>query len=194
MKICAVVVTYNRKELLEKQIIEIMHNQELKIDAYYVIDNCSTDGTRALIDKYDGSVIKYCRTESNCGGAGGFSYGLQCAFEDKYDWYILMDDDGRPMDKECFGNMKRHIVKKGYDSQRPYLLNSLVLSDKDTLSFGLGHIESVTELNSVVTENEVVDMINPFNGTWISNGLIEKIGFPNGKFFIKGDENISIRS
>lgn len=112
MKICAVVVTYNRKELLEKQIIEIMHNQELKIDAYYVIDNCSTDGTRALIDKYDGSVIKYCRTESNCGGAGGFSYGLQCAFEDKYDWYILMDDDGRPMDKECFGNMKRHIVKK----------------------------------------------------------------------------------
>ena len=46
MKICAVVVTYNRKELLEKQIIEILHNQELKIDAYYVIDNCSTDGTR----------------------------------------------------------------------------------------------------------------------------------------------------
>lgn len=193
MKICAVVVTYNRKELLEKQIIEIIHNQELKIDAYYVIDNCSTDGTRALIDKYDGSVIKYCRTESNCGGAGGFSYGLQCAFEDKYDWYILMDDDGRPMDKDCFGNMKRHIVKKGYDSQRPYLLNSLVLSDKDTLSFGLGHIESVTELNSVVTENEVVDMINPFNGTWISNGLIEKIGFPNGKFFIKGDENDYLR-
>ena len=193
MKICAVVVTYNRKELLEKQIIEIIHNQELKIDAYYVIDNCSTDGTRALIDKYDGSVIKYCRTVSNCGGAGGFSYGLQCAFEDKYDWYILMDDDGRPMDKDCFGNMKRHIVKKGYDSQRPYLLNSLVLSDKDTLSFGLGHIESVTELNSVVTENEVVDMINPFNGTWISNGLIEKIGFPNGKFFIKGDENDYLR-
>lgn len=52
MKICAVVVTYNRKELLEKQIIEILHNQELKIDAYYVIDNCSTDGTRYNHEKY----------------------------------------------------------------------------------------------------------------------------------------------
>ena len=189
MKICAVVVTYNRKELLEKQIIEILYNQELKIDAYYVIDNCSTDGTGRFIEKYEGTAIKYCRTKSNCGGAGGFSYGLQCAFENGYDWYILMDDDGRPMDKDCFENMKRHIVENRYDSQEPYLLNSLVLSDNDTLSFGLGHIERVFELNSVVTGNEVVDMINPFNGTWISNGLVEKIGFPNGSFFIKGDEN-----
>ena len=193
MKICAVVVTYNRKELLEKQIIEILHNQELKIDAYYVIDNCSTDGTRSLVKEYEGTVIKYCKTKSNCGGAGGFSYGLQRAFEDKYDWYILMDDDGRPMDKNCFENMKKHIVKKGYDSQKMYLLNSLVLSDNDTLSFGLGHIERITELNSVVTENEVVGMINPFNGTWISSGLVEKIGVPNGDFFIKGDENDYLR-
>lgn len=63
MKICAVVVTYNRKELLEKQIIEILHNQELKIDAYYVIDNCSTDGTRSLVKEYEGTVIKYCKTK-----------------------------------------------------------------------------------------------------------------------------------
>lgn len=193
MKICAIVVTYNRKELLEKQIIEVLRNQKLKIDAYYVIDNCSTDNTDKLIEKYEETVVKYRRTKSNCGGAGGFSYGLQCAFEDKYDWYILMDDDGRPMDEDCFENMKKQIVKKRYNSQNPCLLNSLVLSDSGTLSFGLGHIERVAELNSVVKENEVAGLINPFNGTWISNGLVEKIGFPNGSFFIKGDENDYLR-
>ena len=120
MKICAIVVTYNRKELLEKQIIEVLRNQKLKIDAYYVIDNCSTDNTDKLIEKYEETVVKYRRTKSNCGGAGGFSYGLQCAFEDKYDWYILMDDDGRPMDEDCFENMKKQIVKKRYNSQNAY--------------------------------------------------------------------------
>lgn len=93
MKICAVVVTYNRKELLEKQIIEILHNQELKIDAYYVIDNCSTDGTRSLVKEYEGTVIKYCKTKSNCGGAGGFSYGLQRAFEDNYNKSIKLVEE-----------------------------------------------------------------------------------------------------
>lgn len=33
----------------------------------------------------------------------------------------------------------------------------------------------------------------PFNGTWISSGLVEKIGVPNGDFFIKGDENDYLR-
>ena len=31
----------------------------------------------------------------NIGGAGGFSIGLKTAFDLGYDWFLLMDDDGR---------------------------------------------------------------------------------------------------
>ena len=193
MKICAIVVTYNRKELLEKQIVEIMFNQQLKIDAYYVVDNCCTDNTVEIVKKYDNSVIRYKKTKNNIGGAGGFSYGLKCAFEDKFDWYILMDDDGRPFDSECFLNMKNHIESSKYDCDGLYLLNSLVLSDEKYLSFGLEHLQTIDEIEQFITANEIVGKINPFNGTWISNGLVSQIGFPNKDFFIKGDENDYIR-
>ena len=193
MKICAIVVTYNRKELLEKQILEVMFKQQLKVDAYYIVDNCSTDSTCEIVNKYDNSIVKYKKTESNVGGAGGFSYGLKCAFEDGYDWYILMDDDGRPFDSECFSNMKNHIESNKYNCDGLYLLNSLVLSDKMYLSFGLNHLQTIDEIGKFIVNNEITGKINPFNGTWISNGLVSKIGFPNKDFFIKGDENDYIR-
>lgn len=193
MRICAIVVTYNRKELLEKQIREVLYNQKLKIDAYYVIDNCSIDDTVSTVGRYENSIMKYYRTEINSGGAGGFSFGLRCAFKDSYDWYILMDDDGRPFNADCFNNIKEHIIRCGYESSDLYLLNSVVMSDNKWLSFGLDHMETIDEVKPFVNNNEIKDKVNPFNGTWLSNGLVKEIGFPNEDFFIKGDENDYIR-
>lgn len=193
MKVCAIVVTYNREKLLEEQIIDILQKQTLRVDAYYIIDNCSTDNTKKMIEKYENGIVKYRKTQSNCGGAGGFSYGLRCAYEDGYDWYILMDDDGKPMNENCLLNMKIHITKNAYNSNGLFFLNSLVLSDDYMLSFGLGHMENLKEISSVIQHNEIIGMANPFNGTWISNGLVKKIGYPNEEFFIKGDENDYLR-
>ena len=35
----------------------------------------------------------------------------------------------------------------------------------------------------------IVNQINPFIGTLISAKLVEKIGYPNGQLFIRGDES-----
>ena len=43
-KIAAVVVTYNRKELLF-QCLDALLKQTYPLDAIYIIDNASTDGT-----------------------------------------------------------------------------------------------------------------------------------------------------
>lgn len=189
MRVCAVVVTYNRKELLENQIIEVLNNQKMKLDGYYIIDNCSTDDTASMVRAYENGIVRYCKTQSNIGGAGGFSFGLRYAFKDSYDWYILMDDDGRPFNSDCFNCIKQHIISNDYNSDGLYLLNSIVMSDEKSLSFGLDHLETIDEVKPLIKNNEIKDKINPFNGTWISNGLIKKIGFPNSEFFIKGDEN-----
>ena len=45
---CAVVVTYNRKELLI-ECLESLRKQTKPLNAIYIIDNASTDGTPNLL-------------------------------------------------------------------------------------------------------------------------------------------------
>ncbi len=90
--ICAVVVTYNRKDLL-RECIGALLSQSIAVDIL-VVDNASTDGTgeelRALAA--DGK-IRYCNTGGNIGGAGGFYYGIRKAMAGSYEYLWLMDDD-----------------------------------------------------------------------------------------------------
>ena len=51
MKTAAIVVTYNRKELL-KENIECLLTQKPVVPAVIVVDNHSTDGTKAYIQEY----------------------------------------------------------------------------------------------------------------------------------------------
>lgn len=70
MKVVAVVVTYNRKELL-KECIEALLNKSSKKCDVLVIDNNSNDGTYEYIKKYiDDKKIIYKNTGENLGGAG----------------------------------------------------------------------------------------------------------------------------
>ena len=50
--VCAVVVTYNRKRLLI-ECLEALENQTRPIDAIYIVDNASTDGTPQLLVEND---------------------------------------------------------------------------------------------------------------------------------------------
>lgn len=150
------------------------------------------DGTNELIDSFceysTNCKIIYVQLKENIGGAGGFYTGLKKAYEDGYDWYILMDDDGMPKNEKCFSEIINKIQDNGWDSENKYLINSLVVSDDTYLSFGLGHHETIDSCLKISKDGLIKDLINPFNGTFVSNGLVNSIGFPNKDFFIKGDE------
>ncbi|MCX7699187.1 MAG: glycosyltransferase, partial [Candidatus Goldbacteria bacterium] len=47
-RVCAIVVTYNRKNLLI-ECLEALRKQTKVLDGIYIIDNCSTDGTAELL-------------------------------------------------------------------------------------------------------------------------------------------------
>ena len=91
--IVAVIVTYNRKELLKESIDALLNQEKNKCDIL-VIDNNSNDGTYDFISKYEktGKIV-YMNTGSNLGGAGGFNFGLRKACELGYDYVWIMDDD-----------------------------------------------------------------------------------------------------
>ena len=96
MKIAAVVVTFNRKEYLVKNIEALLAQVNAPMDIL-IIDNASTDGTEETIRHYmDAGQIHYENTGENLGGAGGFNFGIRRAYEAGYDAIWIMDDDTYP--------------------------------------------------------------------------------------------------
>jgi rhamnopyranosyl-N-acetylglucosaminyl-diphospho-decaprenol beta-1,3/1,4-galactofuranosyltransferase len=89
--VCAVVVTHNRRELLER-CLGCLAEQTLRADEVLVVDNASTDGTAELVRRSHPGV-SLLSLERNVGGAGGFHAGMQAACERGHDWLWLMDDD-----------------------------------------------------------------------------------------------------
>jgi rhamnopyranosyl-N-acetylglucosaminyl-diphospho-decaprenol beta-1,3/1,4-galactofuranosyltransferase len=92
--VIAVVVTYNRRELLLEALAAV-HAQSRPPDAVIVIDNASTDESAAAVRKRYPSV-QLAELARNTGGAGGFAGGMALALADGADLIWLMDDDTVP--------------------------------------------------------------------------------------------------
>jgi len=95
MSVCAVVVTYNRRELLQ-ECLEALAAQTCSLDHVLVIDNASTDGTPELVRERYRDRVELVALPTNEGGAGGFHEGLRLAHGAGHEWIWLMDDDTIP--------------------------------------------------------------------------------------------------
>jgi GT2 family glycosyltransferase len=122
--VVAVVVTWNRRALLEESLAAV-RAQTHPPDVVVVVDNASTDGTDALlaglVDEPDVEVLTL---TSNTGGAGGFAAGMERALTHRPDLVWLLDDDTVPTPTAA-----EHLVRawSGYSAGRPSLLASRVV-------------------------------------------------------------------
>lgn len=97
--VVAVVVTYNRKELL-KENIDALFKQSVHTFDIIIIDNASTDGTGEFVQSImKDNSIQYINIGKNIGGAGGFSFGIKRAVELGYEHIWIMDDDTIPSEQ-----------------------------------------------------------------------------------------------
>ena len=190
MKTFAVVVTYNRKDLLEKN-IRMLLKQTYRFDKIIVVDNHSSDGTFEFLrqEGWTSGIFQYVDTQKNIGGAGGFCVGIKTAYEEGADWILLMDDDGCADDENTFQILMRYAEEMRLKNfgDRKLFINCLV-QQNDLLSFKLGQMYTVEEAEKAQVDGVICNEANPFNGTLISRELVSAIGFPNKDFFIKGDE------
>jgi rhamnopyranosyl-N-acetylglucosaminyl-diphospho-decaprenol beta-1,3/1,4-galactofuranosyltransferase len=92
--VCAIVVTHNRRELL-RECLAALGAQKRPPDRVLVVDNASSDGTRAMLEQ-EHRDVDVLALPTNEGGAGGFHEGLKRAHADGADWMWLMDDDTIP--------------------------------------------------------------------------------------------------
>lgn len=93
--VVAVIVTYNRLDLL-KECLYALCNSDEKCDII-IVNNSSTDGTREYLDNvgniYTGINFYIHNLDKNLNGAGGFNYGIRCAAKLSYKYIWIMDDD-----------------------------------------------------------------------------------------------------
>lgn len=206
--VCAVVVTYNRKNLLIKCIKSLLQ-QTLPLQAILIIDNNSTDKTEELLlqeryitylpEKDQKSIqetvindthIKYIRLPENVGGAGGFYEGVKTAYEDNYDWAWIMDDDAFPTET-CLEKLSPY-----YQDEDVVALASLKVDLEDNILYhhrgyfnfnhGLPIQEHIT-YEDTTTETTEIDMAS-FVGLLVKKEAIEQIGYPKKEFFIHADD------
>lgn len=195
LSVCAVMVSFNRKKLLVRG-LNALQRQTRPVDKIIIIDNASTDGTPELLKSegfLDKKNIQFQQLTENLGGAGGFKTGVELAYQQGFDWIWMMDDDGYPTD-DCLCRLLEY--KDDYDFYGP-----LVLSDEDKENFSFPMtlpkskkvIRSKPELMDFLEkekkESKILnDILIPFNGVLINKESVRKIGFPDARFFIWGDD------
>jgi GT2 family glycosyltransferase len=121
-RVVAVVVTYNRRELLLESLTALAA-QVRRPDAVVVVDNASTDGSAAAVAA-EHPAVRLHRLSQNTGGAGGFAAGIGFALADGADLIWLMDDDTVPEP----GALDELIAaRRQYPGQRPAVVASRVV-------------------------------------------------------------------
>lgn len=94
-KIFAFVLTYNRKDLLDR-CLEAVFAQSRPCDRVIVVDNGSSDGTEAMLREKWGARVDVYVLQQNVGAAGGFNAGMRIAYQAGADFLWVMDDDVIP--------------------------------------------------------------------------------------------------
>ena len=90
-RVCAVVVTHDRRELL-RRCLGALGEQTAPLDHVLVVDNASVDGTGDMV-REEFPEAELVRLDHNTGGAGGFHEGMRRAHAAGAEWIWLMDDD-----------------------------------------------------------------------------------------------------
>ena len=183
-KVVAIIVTYNRKVLLE-ECIKALLNQTAQLDII-IIDNCSTDNTGEMVKKYVSEKIKYFNTGKNLGGAGGFNYGMKIASKYKYDYCWIMDDDTIAQK-----NALETMLKKAKEINNNFsFFNSVVLWTDGTLcNMNIPKVSSKAIENYESLKNGLIQIdYCSFVSCLINMKYVKKIGFPITEFFIYGDD------
>lgn len=182
-EIAAVVVTYNRKEML-RECVRRLRNQKACSCDVIVIDNGSTDGTGEEIGRMQDERLLYLNTGKNLGGAGGFSFGLKKAVELGYEYVWLMDDDTYADENALASLMEADRKLKG---NYGFLSGIAYWKDGQLCSMN----RQYTSLRGK-PEDYSRDLIPVIMATFVSffvrASVVRKVGLPIADFFIWADD------
>jgi rhamnopyranosyl-N-acetylglucosaminyl-diphospho-decaprenol beta-1,3/1,4-galactofuranosyltransferase len=187
-KIAVVIVTHNRKDMLQ-QVLSGVFAQTRAVDRVFLIDNASTDGTTDMVREKHGSNESLVYVPNvNTGSAGGFATGVKAAYEWGVEWVWCLDDDVVP-DADCLEKMlvHQHVSKCIHPSKSD--INGKEFVWENTYDPQMIRVTVFGENVSFKHGKEITFVhIGCFEGMLIHRSIIEKIGFPDPRFFTAGDD------
>lgn len=185
MNIIAVVVTYNRKELLKRNIRCLQQNKP--VSAIIVVNNGSTDGTAEWLAEQTGLTVI---NQPNVGGSGGFYTGMQYAYRAGADWIWCMDDDVFPR-ADCLEQLLQQAHRQDTGILAPRRLQEGKIFTHDFQEYNLTN--PFTSMYGKRLSKQTVTVPTEIKGTAFEGPLIRrevvaKIGLPNKELFIFCDD------
>lgn len=200
----AVVVTYNRLGQLQQTVARLLETPALFLTAVVVMDNASIDGTEDWLATLSDSRLLVVRCARNLGGAGGFEKGLRLITKQfDPDWVVVMDDDGRPAPGalEAFHGQDLQgwdavaaavyypdgrICDMNRPSRNPFWHRKVFFN---TLLRGGGRDGFHITAADYEGPARQID-ISSFVGLFVSRAAIARIGYPDGRLFVYGEDGL----
>ena len=194
-KVIAVVVTYNRLDLL-KEGVQALLAQTAPCDIL-IVDNASTDETPVWAESFSKTHpnVHYENTGANLGGAGGFNYGMRRGVEMGYDYVWIMDDDAiaAPDALEELLNSSLQLEKKDADCPYGFLSSVVYWTDGALCAMNRQrtktHYLLLEDVEEALAKEELIPIETAtFVSLLIPSKTILKIGLPIKEFFIWSDD------
>lgn len=186
-RICAVVVTFNRANLLRK-CLQALLAQSRPLDHILIVNNKSTDNTAQLLSE-EFPQLEVMHMTENTGGSGGFAAGMKEAHERGFDWLWIMDDD-----VEAYPDALETLLR--YRDLSDYVHMRKDLADGNWHFEGIWDLTVLTvrmfprEISFANGKEWIVVNYSNFEGPLIHRRVIDKIGLPDTRYFMYGDDVI----
>ena len=185
-KTAAVVVTYNRKELLKQCIDRLLGQEGVGCDVI-IVDNASTDGTQEMIMRqYNRAEVIYANTGTNLGGAGGFQYGVKKAVSMGYEYVWIMDDDTLPEKTALY---KLFEADRELDGEWGFLSSVAYWTDGNICRMNIQKKNIFRHVGEkeYYKKYSFVKMCS-FVSLLVKSEVVKEIGLPIGEYFIWTDD------
>ena len=203
-KLAIVVVTYKRQELLTN-LFDSMTELTSTPWRIVIVDNENSRETEAMCAAFNERLanlwgidteqpdaqggtdrVIYAPQLENGGGAGGFSAGTKCAYDLGAQWFWVMDDDVLVIPEGIERLAKwtdRYDVIQG--SRLDFDGGAFFWQYQLILSLGIPNPVAKWDLGpeGYRTMNQLC-----FEGGMFSRRVVDKIGLPDARFFISGDD------
>lgn len=185
MRICAILVTYNRLELLKVSLDSLM-KQTYEINKIIIVNNNSTDGTKEYLNEINNKNIEIINLTDNIGGAGGFYTGIKYAANKGYDYLWIMDDD-TIVEDDALENLVQGIdLLLNKDKKIGFVCSNVLYKDNTPCLMNIPKVEKVW--NEDLEAGIVKVKSASFVSLLVNCDAIRKVGLPIKEFFIWGDD------
>ena len=184
-KVCAVVLSFNRSELLTKCVESVLNQEKIKCDVL-IIDNGEDEEVGKIYADSSVERVRYIRPEKNCGCAGGFNLGIRTAIELGYKYIWTLDDDVIP-----YKNTLSELAEAGEELSGDWgILSSVAYWNDGSLckaNIQKKGLFTFLNKNDYDRDRIPVKMVS-WASMLINSKAVYEVGLPISEYFIYSDD------